>query len=302
MDDQTTVSVILPTYNRAGFVGLAVQSVLDQTYTDFELLIIDDGSTDTTVQVLEPFFRDSRVRYIHQPNRGQNHARNHGLREARGELICFLDSDDLWTPEKLADQVRALKEQPEYDIVHGDEWLIDVAGNVFSGRNMKRHSGNIVAEMLVDNSVSIITTMARRHCFDEQGGFSDRYRVADDYELWLRLSAHYRFLYIPKYFAYYRVMDDQISSDPLGRLATNENIILDFLNEHPGILPRSILNASLAGFYTRKARILARHGYRSDALRALGTAFHYRPLSGGVWRGAARVILPARPQRSSSDA
>lgn len=287
------VSIITPTFNRAQFIGFAVDSVLAQTFDDFELLIVDDGSEDDTVSVLEPYRMDSRVRYLHQPNQGQSVARNRGLARARGEFICFLDSDDAWTPTKLEQQVRLMDEYPEVDIIHGDEIDIDAQGREVSRKNMRRFSGMIARELLADNSVSINTVMVRKHCFEEMGGFSEGRRVADDYDIWLRFAARYRFLYVPEFFGYYRVMPDQISSDKRARFESNERIVLDFVRDFPEALTERDRRWGLSRFYCRKARYYARSGDRLVAWSAIARALRYRPADPVVWRSLYRVFRPA---------
>lgn len=285
------VSVITPTFNRADFIGTAIQSVMDQDYTDFELLIVDDGSTDDTGDRLQPWLKDDRVHCIQQVNQGQSHARNRALEAARGEFICFLDSDNAWVPGKLAMQVAFLDEHPQVDVIYGDNVLINEAGKETSRDNMKRHSGFIAFQMLKDNCVAMNTTMARRRCFDEMGGMSGKRRVADDYDLWLRFSARYRFHYMPEYLAYYRVMEQQISSDKTARFETNEAIIRDFREQFPDVLPRKRFDEAFMFFYTRKARYLAASGQRSHAWREILTALRHRPLSKVAWRGIAAIAV-----------
>ena len=292
--DSPLVSVITPTYNRADFIGAAVQSVLDQDYGNFEHLIVDDGSTDNTQEVLAPFLGDERIHCFRQENQGQSTARNLALAHARGALICFLDSDNAWLPGKLQKQVEALRENPDVDVVYGDNIIINEAGEEISRNNMRRYSGFIAYEMLKDNCVSMNTAMARRRCFDEMDGMSGKRRVADDYDLWLRFSAKYRFLYLPEYFAWYRVMENQISSDKTARFESNEAIIRDFREQFPEALPARRFDEAFAFFYTRKARYLAAVGKRTEALRTIGQALRYRPLSRTPWRGLAAILLKGR--------
>ena len=288
------VSIITPTFNRADFIGTAVDSVLAQTFSDFELLIVDDGSTDETVSVLEPYLADRRVRYFNQPNQGQSVARNRGLAEADGELVCFLDSDDAWLPDKLEQQVALMDRHPDVDIVHGDEIDIDEHGREVSRKNMPRFSGMIARELLADNSVSINTVMVRKRCFEEMGGFSESRRVADDYDIWLRFSARYRFLYVSAFFGFYRVMSNQISSDKRARFESNERIVLDFVRDFPAALSSRDRRWGLSRFYCRKARYYARAGDKLVAWSAIGRALRYRPADPVVWRSLFRVIRPGR--------
>lgn len=290
----TTVSVVTPTYNRARFLPEAVNSVLAQTYTDLELIIVDDGSVDDTRNVLEPFLADGRVRYFYQENQGQSYARNLALEIAAGDFIAFLDSDDLWAPDKLEKQLAVLQKEPEVDIVHGDEAMIDEHGAVISLENMKRYSGRITRRLLADNSVSITTALVRRRCFDEMGGFDTSVGVADDYELWLRFSARYCFHYQPDIVASYRVMADQISSDKRRRFAANERIIREFLVRYGEVLSPGELRWGVARFYCRKARYFASVGERGEAASAIVRALCNAPLDSAVWKALYRVMVPRR--------
>lgn len=288
------VSIITPTYNRVHLIGEAVESVLAQTVSDWELLIVDDGSTDNTREVLAVYQSDPRIHYLYQPNQGQSLARNAALAKARGEFIGFLDSDDIWYFDKLERQLAAFGAHPEVHIVHGDEATIDEQGRELSRENMRRYSGWITPQLLTDNCVSITTALVRRECFDTLGGFDPKYGVADDYELWLRFSARYRFHYEPGLVAGYRVMAAQISSDKRRRFAANEQIIQDFLARDGNCLSRAELRWGLARFYARKARYFAAVGERRTALGAIGRALGLAPLSPASWRGLYRVLIPGR--------
>lgn len=294
LKDEPLISIITPTYNRADFIAEAVQSVLDQTYQNFEHLIVDDGSTDNTREVLSPFLADGRFKYFYQENQGQSVARNQALEHARGEFICFLDSDNVWLPIHLASQLAVFQETPDVDIVYGDGITIDEHGNEIRRKNIKRHSGYIAFQMLKDNCVGMNMTMARRKCFEEMGGMSAKRRVADDYDLWLKFSSRYRFRYVPRYLAYYRVMDDQISSNKVARFEANESIIRDFRENYPEALTEAQFDEAFAYFYSRKARYLARSGHKWPALRTIATAFKYRPSAKAPWRSLAAILLKGR--------
>jgi len=290
----TMVSVVTPTFNRGRFLPEAVASVLAQTYTDLELIIVDDGSVDDTRKVLEPFLADGRVRYFYQENQGQSHARNLALEHAAGDFVAFLDSDDLWAPDKLEKQLAVLRAKPEVDIVHGDEAIIDEQGVVISLENMRRFSGRITRRLLADNSVSITTALVRRRCFNEMGGFDTSVGVADDYELWLRFSARYRYHYEPGIVASYRVMADQISSDKRRRFAANERIIWEFLARYGEVLSPAERRWGLARFYCRKARYFAGAGERGKAVSAVSKALRNAPLDSVVWKALYRIMVPRR--------
>ena len=285
------ISIITPTFNRADFIEQAVSSVLSQTYANLELLLVDDGSTDDTRNLLEPALADSRVRYFYQENQGQSVARNLALSEATGDFVCFLDSDNYWPAQKLKQQVELFNRHPEYDVIYGDVIVIDDNGNEISRKNMARYSGHIAKYMIRDNCVSMNTAMARRRCFEELGAMSGTRRVADDYDLWLRFSAKFIFLYVPEFLAYYRVMDDQISSDKTRRFDSNWQIITEFRREFPDAMSPLDFDSGFAAFHGRKARYLASQGFKSKALVEMAKAIRLRPLRHATWRSLAAVLL-----------
>lgn len=292
MDQNPRVTVITPTYNREKFLPEAIDGVLAQTFGDFELIVVDDGSTDNSGEILAAYqAKDSRIRTFWQENQGQSVARNLALAEARGEFICFLDSDNYWPAEKLQHQIKLFDENPSVDVIYGDIITVDEDGREQTRHNMTRHSGHIAKWMLRDNCVSMNTAMARRECFDQMGGMSGQRRVADDYGLWLKFSARYKFLYVPEFWAFYRVMDDQISSDKTARFESNEAIIHNFRKNYPDAVTQQEFDAGFAVFYVRKARYLASVGRKKEAYGELAKALGYRPFGKAVWRGVAAVTL-----------
>ncbi len=194
-----TVSVVIPTYNRAHLVGRAIQSVLNQTYQDFEIIVVDDGSTDNTEEVVKSF-NDPRIRYLrHDQNRGGSAARNTGINMARGEYIAFQDSDDEWLPEKLEKQMRVFENAPaEVGVVYTDMWRI--------GKGEKRywHSPKIMPEdgivykQALDQvmGIGIQTAVIKRECFNVVGMFDENFPRFIDLELFARLSKYYYFYHI----------------------------------------------------------------------------------------------------------
>lgn len=286
------ISVIIATYNRQDFIVEAVQSALDQTYKNIEVIIVDDGSTDDSSSVIDRAFgEDSRVSYYYQDNNKRASAFNHGLQYARGEYVAIVDSDNRWLPRRLELGYEALVNNPEYDIVYGDIILIDENGNEISRENMKRYSGNIANKLIKDNCVSINTALVPRRCFDELGPMDISRKRADDYELWLRFSTAYRFLYIPEFMAEYRVMADQISSDKTKRFEANWEIITDFRKRFPDALTQEEFDSGFATFHIRKARYLASQGNKREALAEMRHAFRLRPWARGSWRSLAAVLL-----------
>lgn len=282
------VSIITPTYNRGDFITFAVESVLRQTYSDYEMIIVDDGSTDGTREIVGRYLHDKRIKYYRQKNLGQSTARNKGLNLSSGEYICFLDSDDIYKPGKLETQVSLFRRMPHVDIIYGDEEYIDTDGTLLGKSRMKCHSGLIYEALLLDNFVSITTAMVRRRCFDELGGFDESIKVADDYELWLRLSARYHFHYESVIFAQYRIMENQLSSDKNSRFESNRNAISKFLRENPSLLDAAGRRHVWCMFYIRTGRYKASIGELSAAMTDYKKAADYKITSVALWRAVMK--------------
>ncbi len=203
------VSVILTTYNRADLVGRALKSVLAQTLADLEVIVVDDGSSDRTREVITQF-ADPRVHYIFQENRGLAGARNTGVRAARGAYIAFLDDDDEYLPTKLAQQVPALDAHPEYDVVYSDVYLCDAVGKPLRlvvdalGRG-SLPTGMVLEALVYGNFLVSNAPLVRRECFSEARLFDERLRMFEDWDFWVRLACEALFLYQPGAVACYRM-------------------------------------------------------------------------------------------------
>ena len=206
--DQRLVSVVIPTYNYAHFLIGAVESALAQTYPDREVIVVDDGSTDDTRDRLAPF--DGRIRYIHQENRGLSAARNAGIRAARGPLIAFLDSDDLWHPEKLAVQARYIERHPGVALLASDH--LDMHTSEIDRVDWPRVDGTraIAAhavsfdELVVGSRFGACGVVARRWCFDEVGLFDETLRSAEDVDMWIRIASRFPVAKLEFPFWFYR--------------------------------------------------------------------------------------------------
>lgn len=190
-------SVIIPTYNRRPFLAKAVNSICNQTYTGWELIIIDDGSDDNTNQLVSGY-NDPRIRYIYQPNKGVSKARNEGLKQAVGQYICFLDSDDWWDKDKLAVGHQYIIQNPQYRIFHTQEiWCR--AGELLSQKDKHRKPhGSIFPYCLPLCCVSISTVLIHRSVFTHIGVFDESLPACEDYDFWLRVSLQYPVFLIDK--------------------------------------------------------------------------------------------------------
>ncbi|AHG44179.1 glycosyl transferase family A [Rhizobium leguminosarum bv. trifolii CB782] len=186
------VSVIVPTYNRAKFIFEAVQSVLDQSFRDIEVLVVDDGSTDDTLAVLSTI-KDKRLRVYPSTNRGRSSTRNMALAFATGEFVAFNDSDDLYLPGKLEMQVRYLRENPKVAMVYTAATHIDDAGSLLPGRYDAKASGDIYYKVAFFRPITIAlpTVMVRAQIVRDVGAFDDAQTRFEDTDLWRRISREY---------------------------------------------------------------------------------------------------------------
>ncbi|MCA1961107.1 MAG: glycosyltransferase [Desulfomonile sp.] len=190
------VSVIIPTYNRAGVIGRAVRSVLAQSHRDLELIVVDDGSTDGTAKALAEFSHEATI--LRQPNRGVSSARNLGISHAKGELIAFLDSDDEWLPDKVARQVERYRVTDSSFVCHTDEiWLRD--GKPVRQKAIHRKQGGRFFERALERClISPSAVMLSRALLDRVGWFDESLPAAEDYDLWLRITAFHAVEYVPE--------------------------------------------------------------------------------------------------------
>ncbi len=184
------VSIVIPAYNKAEETLAAAESALGQTYGRVEVIVVDDGSTDATADFLSGR-RD--LRYVRQENAGACRARNTGLGLARGEVVGFLDCDDLYEPRKVEEGIRFLREHPECGFVHTAAWFIDARGSIVGRYAHPRSRGktDVFRRLLMGNHICNSTVLVRRTCLDRIGGFDERIFMPADWDLWLRLAQRF---------------------------------------------------------------------------------------------------------------
>ena len=210
MTSMKRVSTIIPTYNCAAYIAEALESILAQTYPDVEIIVVDDGSTDSTRQVLEPY--RGRIIYLHQENQGESVARNRGIEAAGGEFIAFLDADDLWLPTKLERQVAAMDHYPEAVLAYSYAYAVDASGRRirFRGSDLlcQGEAGlhQVFARLVTDNMIANPgAVLMRKQFLTGMTAFDPAIRWGEDWDLWLRLSLKGPFLFIPEPLACYRM-------------------------------------------------------------------------------------------------
>ena len=189
LSNTPTVSVIIPTYNRGWILREAIDSVLSQEFSDYELIVVDDGSTDDTRAILDSYGQDIIV--LRQPNQGVSAARNRGIAESCAQLISFLDSDDLWLPQKLTRQVAFFQSNPDALICQTEETWVRNGVRVNPKKRHHKFSGMIFEPSLALCLVSPSAVMIRKTLFDTVGLFDESLPACEDYDLWLRVSCRY---------------------------------------------------------------------------------------------------------------
>lgn len=202
------ISVIVPVYNGASTIRATLESVLAQSFTDFELLVVDDGSTDETVAVVKGLIearQDDRLRLYSFENAGQGESRNRGAALATGAFLSFIDADDLWTTDKLAAQWQALQDNPEAAVAYSWTDHIDEGDRFFRNGPHLTFSGNVYPKLIVSDFVgSGSNVLVRREAYEAVGGFEPSLTPAEDWDLWVRLAAKYPFVVVPKVQVLYR--------------------------------------------------------------------------------------------------
>lgn len=233
--DRNKVSVIIPTYNCAKYLPQAIESVLNQTYKDYEIIIVDDGSTDNTKEIISVY--QSKIKYIYQDNAGVSKARNTGIQNSTGMYIAFLDADDRWLPFKLELQIKCFEKLPNVDLIFSDfsaikqnriiyksyfykafnifkEFKINL-DNIFqnklqickNGQNLKVFWGNIFKTLFLGNFILPSTVILKKKALSNVGYFNEKYRVAEETEFFLRFAKYYEMAFIEHPLVYYRLPD-----------------------------------------------------------------------------------------------
>ncbi len=278
------VSVIIPTYNAPAFLVEAVEAVLAQTYRDYELIVVDDGSGPETRAALGPYM--DRIRYVYQENTGIAGARNRGLKEAEGNYIAFLDHDDLWLPRNLEKQVARATERPEAGLVYCDFVLfVDTPegrrdlGDPFAKKC--KPEGDVFAALFESNFVNTLAILCKRECFEKLGGFDPGYRLILEYEMALRIAREYDFAYVPEVLAKYRLHGDNTTGGRALSLTKERLLALQKIYSEKGShhIPRRVYCREIASVYFKLAELSHQLGDMPRARSYLLKAIRVRPFT-----------------------
>lgn len=207
------ISVIIPVYNGEQTIRETIESVLQQTCSDFELLVINDGSQDSTLEIVSSF-QDERLKIFSYPNAGLAASRNRGIDRASGDYISFIDADDLWTPNKLESQLKALQENSKAAVAYSwTDYINELGQSLNQGSHMKVNGDVYAKLLLIDFIASGSNPLIRRQALLEVGGFDESLTAAEDWDMWLRLAARYHFACVPSPQVLYRISVNSMSSN-----------------------------------------------------------------------------------------
>jgi glycosyltransferase involved in cell wall biosynthesis len=280
------VSAIIATYNRAPLLVQAVQSVLAQSFTDYELIVADDGSTDDTAERVAAL--DAPIRYLRLEHSGRPSVTfNRALAVAEGRLIAFLADDDLWDERKLARQVAVLEHTTEAGFVYSDfRFLTEDGISAPVMRPEHKQSGRMLEALLDDCVISACTVLVRREALDQAGWFNESFSTAEDYDLWVRLAQITQAAYIDEPLALIRKHEHQLSQER--QLASWQNVIrtLESTWQRGGLTvgQRWRLRRNLGRRYTHLGLMLLADNRRSEALSAFKRAVRINPLQRRGWQ------------------
>jgi glycosyltransferase involved in cell wall biosynthesis len=300
------VTVIVPTFDRERYLAEAIQSVLGQAFTDFELLIVDDGSSDGTAALVRRF-ADARIHYIHQDHRGISAALNTGLRAARGELVARLDSDDRWAPDLLSTLVPLLDRHAELGAAFGKGQIMDERGRPLGETRgfAPRFPGDSLRSLLHDDFTCNIALLARRACLEQAGPYDEGLVANEDWDMWLRVARRHPFAFVDRVLAWIRYHDHSMTALASPRFITvleTRTVPLDklFRDDTLPATARAMRADAYANVYLfRGLRWLQARDYRQAAREfALALRTTPRPLLMAArisWRGGAVPVLRRLP-------
>lgn len=214
------VSIIIPAWNAEKYVKEAVDSALNQTHENIEVIVVDDGSTDSTKNILDSFIKNKRIKYFYQTNKGLAGARDTGILSAKGDYIAFLDSDDVFLPQKITKQIQSLEDNSDFGVSYCDLLhFTDEEPRRFFHHRYHYPSGQLFEALLKKQFINPLSVVIRRSVLDKFGLFDEKLRRSEDWELWLRLArAGVKFLYLNEILAHYRIRSignlSSIESEP----------------------------------------------------------------------------------------
>lgn len=282
------ISVIIPAYNAAKYLKETLDSVLNQSYEEREIIVVNDGSTDNTTEILSGF--KDKIIIINQKNRGDAAACNAGVSIARGRWVSFIDADDLWLPDKLSCQLAYCCGKP---ISYTDSFVFGeaIVGNIRRSSFEPPYSGYVLKELLIRNFITKSTVMVRRDIFIKYGGFDETY-VLNDWPLWLKICSDNQIGYVPEPLARYRVHHNSATAKARQRLPEHLRLIAEVFGPNGvGKLYPQLRSKALASSYAINCHFSARSSDWPFAVYCALQALRYEPTVLSNWKNLAKSAL-----------
>jgi len=284
---QPLVSVIMPTYNYAQFIGNAIKSALAQTHKNFELIIIDNYSDDNTEEMVRSF-ADSRIRYFKFNNHGMVAAsRNFGIKTAQGEYLAFLDSDDSWLPDKLECVLQFINDSPDIDLVCHDEYHVNIVNPEYRKKARYGPYRKYKGLLFKSNSISTSAVVVRKSKVVKAGLFSEdrKFDTAEDYELWLRLSKICKIEYLHQPLGYYTIHGTSLSRNIERQSQNTLNVLEYYFDQWPqkSVYYKYLMRKRRAHIMQRRGRGFLKLGDFNTARSYLFQSMKLNPFSIKTW-------------------
>ncbi|MTJ06623.1 glycosyltransferase [Anabaena sp. UHCC 0204] len=269
------ISVVIPAYNCEKTITKTVESVINQTFTDWELIIINDGSEDSTLKIISQI-HDSRIKVFSFENAGGNVSRNRGLKYAVGEFVSFLDADDIWTADKLASQLKALEENPQIAVAYSWTDYIDENDEFLGSGGRITVKGDVYDKLLATNFLENGSNpLIKRESLISLAGFDESLTAAQDWDMWLRLAAKFEFVCVPSVQILYRISKKSVSTN-LDRQEKSCLLVIDKAYQFRPPKQNFNLNSSLANLYKYlTCKALQKPLSRQKALPGIRFLYHY---------------------------
>ncbi len=276
------VSVIIPVFNADKYIREAIESVINQTFIDYEIVVVNDGSTDRTVEIIQPYEKNIGLKILHRNNSGPSKARNEGVRAARGEYCAFLDADDIMMPERLALQVSSLDNKAGVGLVYTDLMTFNERGIVHRSKKrfIRPYSGNVVEKLLIENFITTSTVMVRKECFERVAYFDETMKHSEDYKMWLSIAKRYEIDYLDLPLVKYRYHADSLSSDRIAIHLSSYAVAQEFWesNEEYRREKKLLYRMSMANHMVMLSNAYRTAGMNKESLRWLIKALQFYPL------------------------
>ncbi len=295
MTQPPETSVIITAYNYGKYVETCINSVLNQTYRDFEIIVVDDGSTDDTPEILKRYEKYDNILCHRQNNGGQANSKNRGASLAQGKYVAFLDADDKWDPTKLEKQIPLFLNSSVGVVYSGGKYMDPDGQDIVlpTDTNPYRYPkrGKVTEHLFIDNIVPFSSSVVRRACFTEFGGFDESLKMGIDWDLWLRLSTAYEFDYVGEPLMIYRIgHPGQMSKNSDVRIKCVDRIMAKFLRYFPGSVSPEVIQEAEYYTYCNRGRYYTLT-HRLQALKFYGRAIGLKPLRPQAYEGVMKLLI-----------